>query len=93
MPVFKCGVNVTPASVAAVVTKADSNAIDKTKDIAVTMQTPSGLVTGTVCGSVFASNAAGTQTTMTFAPATDSSWIYTCVAHQAATSAACNPVK
>ena len=95
VPTFNCGVTVTGSNGTAVITKANAAAVDKTKDVIAIVQTPSGKVVAETCGKAFTSNATGTSVKALFVvpPTTDKSFIYTCVAHQATTTFACNPPK
>ena len=94
-PTFDCGATPQGTTGTAVVTKANAATLDKTKDVVVTIHTPSGNVTATTCGSAFSSNAVGTKVSVPWTvPATsDKSYIYTCSAAQVSTTFACNPVK
>ena len=95
IPTFNCGVTVSGSTGTATITKSNAAAIDQTKDIIAIVQTPSGKVIAETCGKAFTSDATGTSVKAPFnvPPTKDKSWIYTCVAHQATTTFACNPPK
>lgn len=94
-PQFNCSALVNGTSGTAIVSKSNAATIDKTHDIVVTVQTPSGKVSAATCGSAFSSNAVGTKVNVPFTqpPTTDKSFIYTCSASVAETTSACNPPK
>lgn len=94
-PQFSCSALVSGTSGTAIVTKTNAATIDKTHDIVVTVQTPSGKVSAATCGSSFASNATGTKVNVPFTqpPTTDKTFIYTCSAAVSETTSACNPPK
>jgi hypothetical protein len=94
-PSFSCGVTVSGSTGQVTIKKTNATAVDKTTDVVAIINTPSGKVSTSVCGSAFASAAVGTSVNAPFAvPATtDKSWIYTCSASQTKTTSACNPPK
>jgi len=91
-PSFNCGVTLSGASGTAVITHSNATAVDKTKDVVATIQTPSGKVSASVCGSAFATNTQA-KAFWTVPATTDKSYIYTCTAVQTTQTFACNPPK
>lgn len=94
-PQFSCSALMNGTSGTAIVQKSNAAVIDKTHDIVVTVQTPSGKVTAATCGSSFSSNATDTKVNVPFTqpPTTDKNFIYTCSASVSETTSACNPPK